>query len=112
MDEVLDLSALEMAAAIRERRVSALEVTQATLARIKQRDEGVHAFVHVAEDTALARARAVDEQVAAGEPAQAGALLGVPVPIKDLTMVAGIPMQAGSAAGRKSTRLHSRHGSI
>lgn len=98
MDEVLDLSALEMAAAIRERRVSALEVTQATLARIKERDEGVHAFVHVAEDTALAHARAVDEQVAAGEPAQAGALLGVPVPIKDLTMVAGIPMQAGSAA--------------
>src|SRR5690625_4690664 len=98
MDEVLNLSASEMAAAIRERRVSAVEVTEATLARIKERDAHVHSFVHVAEETALAQARAVDEQVAAGEVAQAGPLLGVPVPIKDLTMVAGIPMQAGSAA--------------
>lgn len=98
MDEVLDLSAVEMAAAVHERDVSAVEVTEAALARIAERDPQVHAFVHVAGERALAQARAVDDRLAADGPDAAGVLAGVPVPIKDLTMVAGLPMQAGSAA--------------
>lgn len=93
MDDVLNLSALDLAAAIRSGRVSAVEVTDAALERIRERE--VHAFVHVATDAARAQARAADERIAAGDDAP---LLGVPVPIKDLTMVAGAPMQAGSAA--------------
>lgn len=96
MDEALDLSAVDLARAVRDRHVSAVEVTEAALARIDARDEDVHAFVHVAHDYALAQARAVDARIAAGE--DGGALAGVPVPIKDLNMVAGLPMQAGSAA--------------
>lgn len=96
MDEVLDLSAEELAQAVRGRQVSAHEVTEAVLERIAERDSKVHAFVHVAPEYALQQARAVDAKIAAGE--DPGLLAGVPVPIKDLNMVAGLPMQAGSAA--------------
>ncbi len=98
MDEILDLSALQMAAAIRDGRVTAVEVTEAALARIEERDERIHAFVHLAPSHALTQAEAVDAQVSAGGAAELGPLAGVPVPIKDLTMVAGMPMRAGSAA--------------
>lgn len=96
MDELLDLSASQIAAAVRTGRASATGVTEAALARIAERDPQVHSFVHVDEQAALAQAGELDRQIAEGDPA--GPLAGVPVPIKDLTMVAGMPMQAGSAA--------------
>src|SRR5690625_2014442 len=96
MDEVLNQSALKIATAVRQGRVSAVELTEEVLARIEQRDKDIHAFVHVAHDYARRQAAEVDKKVAGGE--DPGPLAGVPVPIKDLNMVAGVPMQAGSAA--------------
>ena len=42
--------------------ISATELTQATLDDIKAREEAVNAFVTVAEEAALAQARAIDEK--------------------------------------------------
>ncbi len=90
---VVDRSAVEMVSAIRSRETTAVDLTEAVLARMANRE--VHAFTHVAAERAMAQAWACDRRIREGEVPQ---LAGVPVPIKDLAMVAGVPMQAGSAA--------------
>ncbi len=51
------MTAAELSAALAAREVSATEVTQAHLDRIAAVDDRVHAFLHVAADSALAQAR-------------------------------------------------------
>jgi Asp-tRNA(Asn)/Glu-tRNA(Gln) amidotransferase A subunit family amidase len=74
--------------------VSATEVTQAHLDRIAAVDERVHAFLHVAADSALAQARRSTTRRAAGEPL--GPLAGVPVAVKDVFTTVGMPTTCGS----------------
>ena len=69
-------------------------MTQAHLDRIAAVDGRVHAFLHVAADDALAAARAVDDQRAAGE--ELGPLAGVPVALKDVFTTTGVPTTCGS----------------
>ena len=76
------LSATEIAAAIRRRAVSPVEVMDAAIARIEARDPGLNAFVHTAFDEARARARNAEAAVMKGEAL--GPLHGVPTAIKDL----------------------------
>ena len=73
-----ELSASELAAAIRERRFSATEAVQDYLQRIEQLDGALNAIVTLDAEGALARARQADDMLARGEPT--GALHGVPVP--------------------------------
>src|SRR6185369_7017953 len=94
-DKLTRMSAAGLAAAIAGGEVSALEVTDAHLARIGEVDESVHAFLHVAEDGARRAARAVDERRAAGEPL--GPLAGVPLALKDLFTTTDMPTTCGSA---------------
>nr|WP_245708820.1 amidase family protein [Ruania alba] len=101
MADLHDLTARELAAAIRSGTTSPAEVLAHTEARMEELGERIGAFVTAAPE--LARTEADDaarlladhdaETLAAEHP-----LLGVPLPIKDLTMVAGVPMRAGSAA--------------
>src|SRR6267154_5736426 len=60
--ELTGMTAAALAAAIAAGEVSAAEVTEAHLARIGAVDTQVHAFLHVAADSARAAARAVDER--------------------------------------------------
>jgi len=94
MSELTKKTAAELAAAVAAGEASAVEVTQAHLDRIGAVDGEVKAFLHVAGDQALAQARAVDRQRAAGEPL--GALAGVPVAVKDLFTTVGMPTTCGS----------------
>ncbi len=95
MNELIRLSAAELAGKIHAREVSAVEVTRAHLDRIAEVDSGVHAFLHVAEDAALASAVLVDEALAAGsEPASP--LAGVPLALKDVFTTTDMPTTAGS----------------
>jgi aspartyl-tRNA(Asn)/glutamyl-tRNA(Gln) amidotransferase subunit A len=75
--------------------VSALEVTDAHLARIGEVDDRVSAFLHVAADGARRAARAVDERRAAG--GALGPLAGVPLALKDLFTTTDMPTTCGSA---------------
>ncbi|HLS64972.1 MAG TPA: amidase [Ruania sp.] len=103
MAELHDLTARELAGAIRRRETTPAEILEHTLARADALDERVGAFVTRTPDLAAEQAREATAALdAAGTDDAALAalppLLGVPLPIKDLTMVAGVPMRAGSAA--------------
>ena len=67
------MSATELARAIRERRLSAAELLEATIARIEARDPSLNAFVYRAFDESRARAREADAAVASGRAARAAA---------------------------------------
>ena len=70
------------------------EVTQAHLDRIAEVDDRVHAFLHVDAEGALATADHVDARRAAGEPL--GPLAGVPLALKDILAMKGVPTTCGS----------------
>ena len=74
--------------------VSAEEITRAHLDRIAEVDDRVHAFLHVDRDAALADARRVDRKRAEG--ASLGPLAGVPLALKDVLAMRGVPTTCGS----------------
>ncbi|GAA1667463.1 Asp-tRNA(Asn)/Glu-tRNA(Gln) amidotransferase subunit GatA [Streptomyces yatensis] len=94
MTDLTRLTAAEIAAQIASGEVTAVEVTEAHLARIEAVDEKVHAFLHVDREGALAQARAVDEKRERGE--ELGPLAGVPLALKDIFTTKGIPTTVGS----------------
>jgi aspartyl-tRNA(Asn)/glutamyl-tRNA(Gln) amidotransferase subunit A len=83
------LTAVEAAAAIAARTLSPVELTQALLLRIQRLDPKLNAFIQLDADAALTAARAAEAEIMAGRPR--GALHGVPVGIKDIIDVAGLP---------------------
>jgi aspartyl-tRNA(Asn)/glutamyl-tRNA(Gln) amidotransferase subunit A len=82
----------ELATALRERKVSAVEAAQHHLARIKQHQD-LGSFVALDEDVTLAQARAADARIQAGD---APALAGVPIAHKDILATVDFPTTAGS----------------
>ncbi|MGW4075073.1 Asp-tRNA(Asn)/Glu-tRNA(Gln) amidotransferase subunit GatA [Streptomyces asiaticus] len=94
MTDLTRLTAAEIAARIASGEVTAVEVTEAHLARIEAVDEKVHAFLHVDREGALAQARAVDAKRERGE--ELGPLAGVPLALKDIFTTRGIPTTVGS----------------
>jgi amidase len=92
--ELEQLSALDLGRAIAEGEVSAVEVARHFLDRIAADDGALGAFVTVTPELALAQAERVDRARGAGEAASP--LAGVPVPIKDLYNVPGVPVSYGS----------------
>jgi len=86
--------AVDLAEAIRVRRVTGRETTLAALARVSARDPALNCFTAVLAEQALRDAERVDELVAAGlDP---GPLAGVPFAVKNLFDVAGLVTLAGS----------------
>src|SRR5712692_1323724 len=92
------LSASEISRAIAGRKISALNVTEAALARIAKHNPVLNAFTDVTADRARAKARAVDAAIAAGK--NPGSLAGVPYAVKNLFDVEGLPTRAGSKINR------------
>ncbi len=97
-DALITRTAADLAGLIASGEVSAVEVTQAHLDRIAAVDGsaegGVHAFLHVDTDGALAAAADVDAARAAGAPL--GPLAGVPLALKDIFTTADMPTTCGS----------------
>ena len=87
-----DLTVAELAARLRGKEVSAVEVARHFLARAKSH-EALGAYLALNEELTLAQARAADERIAAGEVAP---LLGVPVAHKDIFVTRDFPSTAGS----------------
>ncbi len=95
MSEMTRLSATGLAARIRDGRLTSADVVEAYLARIAAVDPVVEAYVRVLADRARAAARTLDAEARTGQ--WRGPLHGVPVAIKDLIAIAGVPMTAGSS---------------
>ncbi|MGA5821693.1 amidase [Kitasatospora sp. NPDC094028] len=96
------IEAVELAAAIRRKEVSPVEVADGYLARMDELDPELNAFCH-RDDEAVrkAAAAAADAVARAASADELPPFLGVPLPVKDLLDVAGWPTTYGSAgAGR------------
>lgn len=94
MTNIADLSAVDLAAAIRAKIVSPVEAVEAALARIAEKAE-LNAFMTVSAERARAEAKAAEARVMRGEPL--GALHGIPFSVKDLTNTEGVATTQGSA---------------
>ena len=88
--------ATQLAAAIRQRRLSPVEIMDAVLARIEAVNPQINAFLAVDGERAREAAKAAEAGAMRGEAA--GALYGLPVPIKDLELVAGLRCTFGATA--------------
>ncbi len=86
-----DKSVIELAAALKQKQVSAVELAQHFLARAKADTTG--SFLALNEEATLAQAKAADARIAAGT---AGALEGVPLAHKDVFVTRDFPTTAGS----------------
>ena len=93
-ESLTDLGVREAAARIRRGECSSLALVEACLARLRALEPGVLAWAHVDADGALAAARERDAEARGGRPR--GPLHGVPVGIKDIVDVAGLPTTAGA----------------
>src|SRR5260370_28144877 len=94
MSALHELSAFEIRRKVAAGEASAEEIAKAHLARLKAVEGKVEAYLLVLEERALERARAVDRALAAGEPAPP--LAGVPVAVKDVLDIEGLPTTCGS----------------
>jgi aspartyl-tRNA(Asn)/glutamyl-tRNA(Gln) amidotransferase subunit A len=83
-----------LAAAIRQGKASSVEATTDCLARIRRLDGRLRAFITVDRDGALASARDLDADAAAGR--WRGPLHGVPLAYKDLCHIRGLPTSCGT----------------
>ena len=88
------LPATEMAAAIRARQLSPVELVDALLGRIHQLNPAVNAYCTLTEEAARQAARAAEAAVLRGD--DLGLLHGVPVSIKDLLFTSGVRTMRGS----------------
>ncbi len=94
-EDLTTLSLTEAAARLRARQVTSTELTQACLARIRDRDPEINSFITLTDDLALKQAGAADSELRAGK--YRGPLHGIPIALKDLVDVAGVRTTAGSA---------------
>lgn len=103
-DELGFLSAVELAALVRARKLSPVEVVQGTLARIERHNPALNAYVTLHAEEALAAAAQAEAAVMAGQPL--GPLHGVPLHVKDNLHVAGSRTTFGSKLMEDNVTAH------
>jgi len=99
MPHPTDLSLLEAASALRDGQLSSRDLTQACLERIDRLDSQLHAFLALTPELALSQADAADRRLAEWRRDPASPLpisWGIPIAIKDVLCLEGIPTTAGS----------------
>ena len=102
--EITQLSAVELADAIREKRLSAREALDACLKRVDELNPALNAIVDLQAERAVSAAAAIDVKVARARPL--GRLAGVPLTIKSSIDVAALRCECGSKflEGRRARR--------
>jgi aspartyl-tRNA(Asn)/glutamyl-tRNA(Gln) amidotransferase subunit A len=93
-EQLSNLSLAEAAELVRARKVSPLDLTRACLARIEALDPKLNAFITVTAESALAAARAAEEEI--GRGSWKGPLHGIPIALKDLVDTQGVRTTAAS----------------
>src|SRR5919109_3456876 len=92
--ELLKLTISELAAQIRGRQVSPVEITEAALTQADRLQPTLHSFITILHDQALRQAKEQEAALARGE--YRGPLQGIPIGIKDNLATAGIRTTVGS----------------
>lgn len=96
-DDLFRLTVHQAAALLRRRAISAVELTQAVLDRVYAVDNAVKAYLSLSPEAALEEAAAADRLLAAADADDPlPPLLGIPLAIKDVILVEGMPATAGS----------------
>ena len=91
MSNVTDLTLSEMRAGLDARKFSSRELVQAVLDQIAKLDSSLHAFLHLDIESALKQANEADHNRQSDKPLQ-----GIPIAIKDVLMIEGLPCTCGS----------------
>lgn len=94
MPQIYELSAAELARQIRERTITPVEVAQSLLERMDSLEPALDAWVRVDRETVLADAQQRQDELESG--VETGPLHGVPIGIKDIYNIAGVPTTCGS----------------
>lgn len=94
-DEPFELSLVEAADRLRTGSLSPVDLVESSLARIAATEPGMNAFATVTADSARANAAVAEREIASGH--YRGRLHGIPVGVKDIYDVAGVPTGCGSA---------------
>ena len=92
------LELTDLAARLKTRELSSLDVTRSQLDRINAIDSELGSYVHVMAETAITEAKAADAELARGK--YRGPLHGVPIALKDLIWTKGVPTAAGTTLHR------------
>ena len=96
MNDLVSLTLTEMQAGLKKGEFSSRELVGAALDRISSIEPSLHAFLYVAAESALKRADEADKERKSVGATQAAPLLGIPVAIKDVLTVEGLPCTCGS----------------
>ncbi|MFO1310966.1 MAG: Asp-tRNA(Asn)/Glu-tRNA(Gln) amidotransferase subunit GatA [Burkholderiales bacterium] len=102
----MDATVAQLAADLRAKKISSVEVTAALLDRIEAAQAALNAFITVDREGALAQARAADAALARGD---APPLAGVPIAHKDVLMTAGLRTTCGSRMLETFTAPYDAH---
>jgi aspartyl-tRNA(Asn)/glutamyl-tRNA(Gln) amidotransferase subunit A len=97
--DLTDLSLLEAAAALRSGAVTSRQLTQACLEAIEALDPSLHAFLALTPELALDQADRADARLSEWRKTSIGSIspvLGVPIAIKDVLCLEGVPTTCGS----------------
>ena len=90
----LEMSAVDLVAALRQGDITAVQCTTAFLDRIEATNDTINAFLTVDREGALMRAADIDARRKAGKPL--GALAGLPVALKDVLCTTDMPTTCAS----------------
>jgi Asp-tRNA(Asn)/Glu-tRNA(Gln) amidotransferase A subunit family amidase len=99
LEDLAFASVRELAELLRTKKITSLALTQMYLTRLKRYDPKLHFVVNLTEDRAIAQAKAVDTEIAAGK--YRGPLHGIPWGAKDLLAVKGYPTTWGAGGFEK-----------
>jgi aspartyl-tRNA(Asn)/glutamyl-tRNA(Gln) amidotransferase subunit A len=97
-DAIAWMPATTMAAAIRRKQLSPVEIATTLLARIERLQPAVNAYAHLSPELTMAAAHAAEAAVMRGD--RLGPLHGVPVGVKDLLITRDMPTEYGSLTMR------------
>jgi Asp-tRNA(Asn)/Glu-tRNA(Gln) amidotransferase A subunit family amidase len=92
-DELCFLPAVELARAVRQNRLSPVEIAEAFIARVERVNPDLNALIHFDPDQVRADARELERAQQGSTPL--GSLHGVPYTIKDLTAMKDLPLTFG-----------------
>lgn len=85
---LLDMTAVELSAAIKDGKTTAVEAARASLERIEEKDTLYHCYITMDKEGVLAQAESVQKRIEKGE--LSGPLAGVPMAVKDNLCTAGM----------------------